>query len=99
MHNRHRLVPTALTLIAVMLPGAAAAQQRSSSEVRPGGPPASERFKWFLTDIGGPLTLLETVAVAGVSQALDLPREWQGERGFGQRVASVAGENVFAGSA
>ncbi len=64
-----------------------------SDPVRPAG---SERFKNFVLDAAGPVVLIETIGLAGISQASDTPTAWgHGGQGFGKRYASLMGQSVI----
>lgn len=63
-------------------------------------PTAKVRFKRFVDDTVGPVTLARTVVTAGWSTYRNDPEEWGGQwEGFGKRVASNMGKNFIQQSA
>lgn len=77
--------------------GAAAPSSQSNSGNLPTAaaysrPTAGERLADFGREAIGPVTIIKTVAVAGVLQAQNAPPDWgQGAVGFGDRVGSEYG--------
>ncbi len=63
-----------------------------SDEVRP---PASERFRQFVVDAAGPVTLLEVAGWAGLAHISNTPVEWgRGTAGYGKRFVAFAGQSA-----
>lgn len=59
-------------------------------------PDAELRFKRYVSDMFGPVSLIKTVSTAGWNTYRNDPEEWGGQwEGFGKRVASNMGKNVI----
>lgn len=59
-------------------------------------PDANVRFKRYLNDTFGPVSIAKTVATSGWSTWRNDPDEWGGQwEGFGKRAASNMGKNVI----
>lgn len=59
-------------------------------------PDSKSRFKMYLDDVAGPVSLGYYVGTAGLLTARNSPKEWGAKfDGFGYRVANVAGKHVI----
>ena len=59
-------------------------------------PKSGQRFKRYVKNTVGPVSLLKNAASAGLSQWSDSPEEWgQGTEGYGRRLASSFGSTVI----
>jgi hypothetical protein len=90
---------TVAALIALSLtsaaPGAFAQEGPAppSDAVRPA---VAQRFRNYLSDVAGPVVLIETIGWAAAAQANGTPTEWRGgARSFGKRYASLVGQGVI----
>ena len=99
--TRHRLAYALLVwpLLAfgagaeAQIPPAAAPAADASTDTRP---EARERFKRFLSDAAGPVTLVENAGWAGLAQASRVPEEWGGGgNAYGKRYAALLGQGVI----
>jgi len=62
-------------------------------------PTQSERFKCYISQTFGVMSVFEAAAHAGIAQARDNPSEWQqGAAGYGDRFGSAFGEIVVRGT-
>lgn len=81
-------------VIAVLLSGICLAQTTQTTYVRP---EAAERFKGYIKDVVGPVSLAKSAASAAISTASNSPEEWEPNgRGFGRRFASNVGRNLVS---
>jgi hypothetical protein len=96
-HHPNRLAVVLLACVALLCGSTAWAEVDQpapdpAGEVRP---PASERFRQFMLDTAGPVTLLEVAGWAGLAHVGNVPVEWgHGTAGYGKRFASFAGQNA-----
>lgn len=81
-------------LLTAILGGAAVAQSNQTTYVRPD---AEKRFKRYVNDVVGPVSLAKSAFSAGISTASNSPEEWEpNARGFGRRFASNFGRNLVS---
>jgi hypothetical protein len=72
-------------------PASGSGQTAGASSYTP--PTARERFRRYVWDTVGPISLLRSAFTSGLDQARDVPPEWrQGAAGYGKRFASRFGQ-------
>jgi len=101
-----------LVSVSGSMPIACCAQQKSqtlpdarkpSAQIQPSPvytpPTQGERFKSYVRQTYGVMSILEAGAHAGIAQARDNPSQWpQGAEGYGDRFGSAYGEIVVRGT-